>query len=80
MQPPEMGSVVAVPQVGGCTTATNDGCLKSPNPPRYAPPLPGPLKFVSERCSPCTRVHRRISFTRLRLGRKLLALAVLLAE
>jgi hypothetical protein len=30
MQPPEMGSVVAVPQVGGCTTATNDGLPEEP--------------------------------------------------
>ena len=74
IQPPEMGSVEAVPQVGGCITATNDGLPEKPESTRLRAASLRGFEISVRTVLTCTRVHRRISFARLRQGRDLLTL------
>jgi len=58
IQPPEMGSIVALPQVGGLHHRyETTGCLKAPESPCYALPLVEPLKSVLN----CASSHTRTS-------------------
>ncbi|SRR6266481_1304057 len=58
-----------------CTTATNGGLPERARIyTRLRGPYPAALKSISRTVPPCTGVHRRIWFTRLEQGRKLLEL------
>ena len=73
IQPPEMGSVVALPQVGGLpTTATNDGPPKEPKSSVLRVASARTLEICLRTVLRCTRVPARISFTRLEQVHELL--------
>jgi len=55
-----------------CTTATNDGLPEKARFHHATRFLPWAIGICVRTVLPCRRVHRRISFTRLRQGRKLL--------
>jgi hypothetical protein len=58
----------------GCITATNDGLPEKPESTRLRAASPRGFEISVRTVLTCTRVHRRISFARLRQGRDLLTL------
>jgi hypothetical protein len=58
----------------GCITATNDGLPEKPESTRLRAASPRGFEISFRTVLTCTRVHRRISFARLRRGRDLLTL------
>src|SRR5580700_7211301 len=57
-----------------CTTATNDELPEKPESTGLRAASPWGSEISVRTALPCTPVHRRISFARLKLGRKLLGL------
>src|SRR4029077_12024373 len=58
----------------GCITATNDGLPEKPESTRLRAASPRSFEISVRTVLTCTRVHRRISFARLKQGRDLLTL------
>jgi Integrase core domain len=74
IQPLEVGSVVALPQSVDCTTATNDGLPEKPESTRLRAASPWGSEISVRTVLPYASGPRRISFARLKPGRKLLGL------
>ena len=62
------------PRSVGCITATNDRLPEKPGSARLRAASPRGFEISVRTVLTCTRVHRRISFARLRQGRHLLTL------